>query len=478
MKKRLIEILLILAIVLFTISIVKKTVTSRDTFSSISIGRAYLSGENLSWSEKLKFVSPREIFDLSSACLYNKFGFDGIYIFTILIASIIGVTYYYILNKISNRKILNFTFTIIVLYFLRKDFTCREQLISNLLYIVGFYSIEQLLKTDKNKYLIILIITSFIFANIDSSRFLLYAIMFLPFLVEKILFHTINLDIYEELVIENKNIKKLVIAVIIIIIICGLLLINSNNRSNTIKTIKDSFTLEVKDITFAVGVYLCSSIIFIIALLMLTKTKIRLTDAIFIFGFVFMFFSLKTTYFYYLISTICICRTINILLDTYNINIQIKKDNINIIIFVLMYLIFIIYCITNIFVEISSLYIDERYYPNNAINYMLKHLDVNNINLYNEYNYGSYIELKGIKPFLSSQNERNILEHSKEDTKLSDYYLYITDEEFNYNTILDKYNINYLLLSKKNYIKHMEENDDWNLKYEDKYFVLYEKAEQ
>ena len=48
-------------------------------------------------------------------------------------------------------------------------------------------------------------------------------------------------------------------------------------------------------------------------------------------------------------------------------------------------------------------YVDEGSYPVKAANWMHENLDVKNIKLYNEYNYGSYLLFRGIPVFIDSR---------------------------------------------------------------------------
>ena len=483
MKKRLIDILLFIAIIFFVISIVQKSFTNKDIFFDISTGNAYLNGEiitgeNVSWSEKISIVSPKAIFEMIIAIIYNKIGFCGIYIFTIICGSLIGLLYYIILNKITNRKILSFLFTILALYYFRNNIICRVQLLSYLLYLIGFYFIGQLVKTDKNKYMVILFIISIIFLNIYLDGFIVYLLMFIPFIIEKILFYIVPKNSYEELIIENKSIKKLIIVFAITLILGCVLLIYEKNYSNILNAVKDSSSTtvtELREVNNNDELFLYLSTAFIILLLVFTKTKMNLTDAIYIIGFASMVFFRKSVFFYYLISIICICKTIVILLDTYQINIKIEANKINVTVFALIYIVFIINCIANTIDNNQYNYIDDKQYPNSATDYIVNHLDTSNMILFNKYNYGCFVELNGVKPFISSKEEicyRNNTE------KLSDY-IEIINNQSNYKKIFDEYKINFVLLNKEDsFNNYIREDNDFSLVYDDSYYSLYKKSEK
>ena len=64
------------------------------------------------------------------------------------------------------------------------------------------------------------------------------------------------------------------------------------------------------------------------------------------------------------------------------------------------------YCIkfTSLYKKVENdKYVNESTYPVQASEWILKNLDVKNIKLFNEYNYGSYLLYKGIPVFIDSR---------------------------------------------------------------------------
>jgi hypothetical protein len=53
--------------------------------------------------------------------------------------------------------------------------------------------------------------------------------------------------------------------------------------------------------------------------------------------------------------------------------------------------------------KIHADYINEREYPVQAAEWMISNLDIDNIKIYNDYNFGSYLVLKGIPVFIDSR---------------------------------------------------------------------------
>lgn len=103
-KKNIIVFSIVIAI--FTIGLVNKTFQN-DTFFNISIGELVLENgidmkEHFCWvPDDLEYTYSHWAFDILMYKLYNTFGFDGIYIFTICFSVLTSVTLYVLLAKKS-----------------------------------------------------------------------------------------------------------------------------------------------------------------------------------------------------------------------------------------------------------------------------------------------------------------------------------------------------------------------------------------
>ena len=97
--------------------------------------------------------------------------------------------------------------------------------------------------------------------------------------------------------------------------------------------------------------------------------------------------------------------------------------------------------------KMKNHFIDENSYPVEAATYILKNLDINNIKLYNEYNYGSYLIFRGIPVFIDSRADLYAPEFNKKDGEegrdiFSDY-INISAIGTYYETKFEKYGIPY-----------------------------------
>ena len=127
--------------------------------------------------------------------------------------------------------------------------------------------------------------------------------------------------------------------------------------------------------------------------------------------------------------------------------------------------------------KINDHFIDEKSYPVDAATYILDNLDINNIRLYNEYNYGSYLLFRGIPVFIDSRADLYSPEFNKGVTVFNDFLNLSGVNNDKIEETLDKYQITHLIMydnSKlRTFIKQDEEK--YSLLYEDDYFCIYER---
>ena len=121
-------------------------------------------------------------------------------------------------------------------------------------------------------------------------------------------------------------------------------------------------------------------------------------------------------------------------------------------------------------------FIDEKAYPIYAAEYIINNLDINNIRLYNEYNYGSYLLYKGIPVFIDSRADLYSPEFNKDVTVFNDF-LDLSSGNDNFEETLDKYQITHMIMYKNAKLRTIikQNKEEYNLLYEDDYFCIYER---
>ena len=121
-------------------------------------------------------------------------------------------------------------------------------------------------------------------------------------------------------------------------------------------------------------------------------------------------------------------------------------------------------------------YINEESYPVAAADWLNEYIEENDIEdmrLYNGYNYGSYLMYQGIEVFIDSRAEPYSPEFNEEVTIFDDY-AEVNYGSMSYMELFEKYDINYALV----YVDSLEntylaEDDGVEELYSDEYFVIY-----
>jgi hypothetical protein len=485
MKNKILFCILSVIIIIFTISIVPKKFQN-DTFFSIALGEEILQNgisteEELVWHEGLQFVNPRWLFDLIVAVIYNIFDFCGIYIFVIIISCIITLLYNYILNKITQKPILSFIFTIITTMYLTSMFAARGQIISFTLFLLEFYSIEELLKTNKKRYFFILGIIPFILVNTHASVYPMYFLLYIPYIAEFILSKLkLKSDENSKIIIEKRKISKLLILAIIGILagFCSAVpgLEAHTYMFKTLGDIEALFIAEMQKTHIFYSIYFTVMLFIVIGIIAFTKTKVRVTDCFFIVGFSFISLqAIRGLYYFYIISSICCIRIINDFLNSYEFNLEfISKTKRNIILASIC-LIVVLQSISQFAQNLSNRYAEYEDYPIDAATYILNNIDISKMKLYNGFDIGSYLEFRGIPAFMDSRAELYTEQFNSNTTILNDF-VSVTYGSESYHEIFDKYGITHALLENDDIIyKYIGYDEDWKLIYKDTTFSIYER---
>ena len=114
-----------------------------------------------------------------------------------------------------------------------------------------------------------------------------------------------------------------------------------------------------------------------------------------------------------------------------------------------------------------------------ATDYIINNIDLSKHTLFNGFNYGSYLEYRGIKAFMDSRSE--VYESNYNNTTILEDFTYLGvsgDKQIDYKTFFDKYNITLALINKDDTIYEYQTSKDihncLSIIYEDDNYVLYE----
>lgn len=457
-----------------------------DTYSAIKIGNYILNNgidfiEHFNIDPTLTYHNARWLFNVIIASVYNSFSFVGVYGFTVIISSLLGLTMFNVLLKYNKNLFISFVITAIIMFLFHPYLTARAQLVSYLLLFLEIVFIEKLIKEKKWYYIIVLTILSILIANIHTTIWPMTLVVFLPYFMEYFLPKIFKK--MKRLYSETDCFKILLIAFIIVLITGLCTPLGSTPYTYMFKTMNGfstKFISELQKPNILFASYTIIPLIIYIYLFVYLKGKIKISDIFMLGGLFFMgALASRNVAFFLVVSPICMSRAVMNNLVGYEkqfnrIEEKILKDRI--VLFIISIVIIVASASSFVNRFYYKNYVNESMYPVGASDYILENIDIDNMRLFNGFGNGAYLEFREMKVFLDSRSEV-YCEEFNDTTILKDWYNAANLRKY-YKTIFDKYNFNYVLLSKKeplyNYVKH---DKDYKKIYSDEYFVLYEKVE-
>ena len=533
------NILAIILIAIFCFAISPITLQN-DTFYTIKIGEHILENgidmrDPFSYHD-LEYTYPHWLYDVGIYLIYSIGGQVGIYISTVVLAIILGILLYATNTKLMKNKITSFVITIGAMYLLKDFIAARAQLVTFILFVLTIYFIEIFLETKKKRYAIGLILIPIGIANLHLAVFPFYFILYLPYIGEYMIyifsnagiiinkskinsFHKkikklnneenineikdkiLKLEERNEVLIKrhekaNKNAYKIKITrndtvktLIIIMIICvftGLLTpLGTTPYTYLIKTMQGNTTQNISEhlpLTLINNLnYLCVLLMFVV-ILMFTDTKIKLRDLFMIGGLILLsFYSRRQVSMVIIGGSFILNRLICSMFDKYDPEACKKIENamIKITGMITTICLILIISITSYKPKIGNDFINKKSYPVEAAQYILNNLDVNNIRLYNEYNYGSYLLFRDIPVFIDSRADLYTPEFNEGKDIFTDYLNLSGVNNDNVEEVLDKYEITHLIMYKNAKLRTFIKQDDekYKLLHEDNSFCIYERKQ-
>ena len=492
MKNKKLIIVLAVCIAIITGTAIHKTLEN-DTFFTIPTGNYILShgiddSEPFTWHNNLKFTKLRWGFDVLVASIFNIGGFTGLYIFVIIMSILIGGTLFITLIKRKNNPIFAFLVTIFVVMCLKECLKCRGQIMSYLFFIFEIYSIQMLLETGKRKYSVYLVIVSFLILTFHSSVWLAHFIFYIPYIAEWVL---VKLDIHNifektgKIELEKREeiaIKKLFITMGIVILTGFLTPLGLSPFTYMFKVIggySSEIILELQKQKIAETQELLIIVVCVTGILSVTKTKIKFTDVCLIIGLIVMStMAVRNMY----IALVVIAFPVANLITNYIATFEKEKIyekicnyiNGNYAVLLIVLIISVGFSVYNYKDVYKENYVDENSYPVGASEYILNHIDLSNMKLYNHFNFGSYLEYKGIPTFIDSRSEVYCEEFNNVEI-LKDFAHFDIDLTISPEEMVDKYGFTHFIFTENSAnANNMKNNSNYKLIYDDGKFVIYE----
>ena len=496
--------------------------------------------DHFSWHDELPYTYPHWLYDLIMSSIYNfgetnlsGGGWQAIYISVCALSVLLGITIYEVNKKLNKNQIMSLIITILSMYMLRSYIAARAQLATFIIFIGVIYFIERFLENPKKiRYSFGIIISSILIANLHVAVWPFLFVISLPYIAEYIIAIFADMVIYQkfdifykkwkfkhlknneekkELIKEdleriyisnekrknyreqqepykimfsrNKNVKWLIVIMLICALTGFLTPLGTTPYTYLFKTMQGNTTQSINEhlpLTLIQNTPILCTLIIIIALLTFTKTKIRLADLFMMSGLTYLMFkSRRQTSVFILLESIILNRQITYAMEIYaNIKIEeLEKKLLNIIIVISIAIPTVYFSQKYIKNKSENTYVSEVTYPVKASEWILKNLDINNIKLFNEYNYGSYLLYKGIPVFIDSRADLYSPEFNKMGKDIFMDFINTSNIGTYYGRTFNDYNITHLILYKNSKIAMIIDEADkekYNKIYSDDYFVIYE----
>ena len=290
-----------------------------------------------------------------------------------------------------------------------------------------------------------------------------------------------------KLVIRKNTAAKWLILVMIICAFTGLLTplgdtpytyLVKTMEGNTTKSISEHLPLTLYDDKDTMIV-----LTLVLAILIFTDVKIKLRDFFMVGGLIFLsFMSRRQVSMLILIGGFVFVKWITSLVKKYDEEGTAKfiKLMTTLLGRIITIVIVVLMCIVMIKPKLEEKFINENKYPVEASTWILENLDVENMKLYNEYNYGSYLLFRGIPVFIDSRADLYAPEFNKtqdeEGRNIFSDYINISSIGTYYETKFEKYGITHVIVVNNAKLNmFLSRNDKYEQLYKDDNFVIYQR---
>lgn len=481
-------------ICIFSIGLVRKTFQN-DTFYTIKIGELIVDNgidmmDHFSYHSDLAYTYPHWLYDTFIYLIYNISGYTGIYISTMVLLMILLGIVFKVNRKITNNYSVAAFATFVCALAVGGFATARAQLASFIIFALQIYFIEMFLKKGNKKYLWGLLLLSLILCNIHVAVWPFYFILYLPYLAEYVISLIVDkISVKKEnkfinilkkkFVFEKNNNIKYIFGIMILSLLTGLITpIGDTPYTYLVKTMMGNSQNYIEEHQMLGWINSPFTIIIAFETLFLTIiSKVKVRDLFMICGLVLMsIMSVRHLSLLALIGTICFARAFSMFFENFGFDIDDKimkffnKKLVIAISSIVMILVSSLLVVNNTKQE----FIDEEVYPVEAVKYIKENIDIENMRIFNEYNFGSYLILNDIPVFIDSRADLYTKQFSGFEYDIFDDYYYMAAK---YQERFEFYDITHVLLYKENEALYnsIDNSNNYKLLYEDEYFVFYEK---
>ena len=478
---------------IMVVGAVKKALQN-DTFYTIKIGELILNNgidmlDHFSFHQGLSYTYPHWLYDIFIYLIYRHFGYTGIYISTMILFFILLALVFKINRKLCHNDLISAFVTFICALAIAGFATARAQLVSYILFALEIYFIELFLKSGKKKYLGGLVLISLLLCNIHVAVWPFYFILYLPYLAEYVITkivkriklkkkHKFLNYLGRKIVLEdNPNIKYLFITMILSLGTGLITPIGDTPYTYLFKTMagnSQKYIAEHQGISWASSPFTIIVAIETVFLAFFSKAKLR--DIFLIMGLIVMnVCSIRHLALLALLGTICFGRIFGMFIENFDFNMKpFNKFFKNKIVISVMFIGISLFTGLLLYFQKDTDYVIPQLFPVEAVKYIKENVDISEMRVFNDYDFGSYLILEDIPVFIDSRADLYTKQFSGFDYDIFDDYEYMV---LNYQKKFGDYKITHVLMYKKyeSFYNLLLKDENFELLYEDEDFGFFKK---
>lgn len=221
----------------------------------------------------------------------------------------------------------------------------------------------------------------------------------------------------------------------------------------------------------------------ILALIIFTDTKMKLSDMFLVAGLMFLTFMSRRQYSMFLfVGGIALIRMICGFIQLHSSNDDVENAKGYIVTFIgqLITYTLVILATVCLFMKIKdNQIVNSNSYPVEACDYILDNLDVENIKLFNDYNYGSYLMFRGIPVFIDSRADVYDPKFNGLEDDIFQDYINIYGLNCYYEDQFEYYGITHVMsYANSKLALYVSKDTNYNEIYKDDNFVIYERLKK
>ena len=427
--------------------------------------------------------------------------------------------------------------SLFAVYLMRPYIAARAQVVTFVLFVIEIMLIEKLLETNRKRYGAALLLVALLIVELHSAVFPMFFVFAAPYVAEFIFIVIQDLDLderffrgifkllkrisnsekkkekYEKFIEKSKknvearkivrekkrkNPYKLIITkskahtTLIFFLIVALFIgflnptgpgaytyILKTYQGNTTQTINEHLPLTLADYK---GYSIMLSITILV--LILCDIKIRLSDLLFLGGTIFLSFKARRQVSLAVIVGIpLLAKFIASFLEKYDDKLcELIKDLATSFVGTIVVILMVTLISRDVYGNKNAeVFVDTGSYPVAATDFLYKYMEENEISkeelhLYNEYNYGSYLLFREIPVFIDSRCDLYTPEFGSKEDIYTDA-LSVPELNSNYQEIFEKYDVRHVMVySNAGVTVNLGRDSRYNEIYNDGTFTIYKRV--